>query len=96
MLASFEQKPKLQKVKVLRVVRTQAVLFVKSASELRGVSDIERLGIWMTPSFNFKVLVSRIRLLPTLISKMKRAMVWTTLKFDRSSLVIELETHDII
>ena len=64
---------------LLRAVRTQAILFMKSMSERVG-SDIERLGVKMKPSsidcesnlkFNFRILLCRIRLFPTLISKIK-------------------------
>ena len=61
---------------ILRVVQTQAILFLESVSARVG-SDIERLWIRMTLSrsrnlsFNFRVVISRIRLFPTLISNMK-------------------------
>ena len=64
---------------LLRVVQTQTILFLKSISERDG-SDIERLWNWasrstqnhlkMTP-FKFRVVQCRIRLFPTLISKIK-------------------------
>ena len=63
----------------LRVVQTQAILFLKSMSELDG-SDIERLWNLLskssknrleTKSIIFRVVSSRIRLFPTLISKIK-------------------------
>ena len=67
------------KLNILRVVQTQANLFSKLMSE-RGGSDIERL--WslnlqsilsrsINSSFYFEVVVCRIRLFPTLISKIK-------------------------
>ena len=68
--------PTLVAVGDLRVVQTRAILFLKSMSE-RGGSDIERRhlkSIWSRsriPSFNFSVVVCRIRLFPTLISKIK-------------------------
>ena len=71
--------PKIQfnsKFSELRVVQTQAISFLKSLSERVG-SDIERLWIRMTlsrsrnSSFNFRVVISRIRLFPTLISNIK-------------------------
>ena len=65
----------------LRVVHTQAILFLTSMSG-RGGSGIERLWIWMTSFsinfswfrnsfFNFSVFVYRIRRFPTLTSKIK-------------------------
>ena len=64
----------------LRVVQIEAILFLKSMSERDG-SDIQRL--WnsisrSTPnrlkmmSFKFTVVLCRIRLFPTLVSKIKR------------------------
>ena len=61
----------------LRVVQTQAILFLKSVSE-KGGSDIERLKNWICrspqnrlkiPSLKFRVVLCRIRLFPTLISE---------------------------
>ena len=63
----------------LRVVQTKAISFLKSMSESVG-SDIERLWNWISRltqnrlkimSFKFRVVLCRIRLFPTLISKIK-------------------------
>ena len=64
------------------------MLFLKSISE-RGGSDIERRhlkSIWSRsriPSFNFSVVVCRIRLLPTFISKIKWLGPRLPLKFQK-------------
>ena len=74
-------KPELHALKSrgLRVVQTQAILFLKSMSERVGY-DIERLWNsipWSTQNqlkmmlFKFSVVLCRIRLFPTLISKIK-------------------------
>ena len=63
----------------LRVVETQVILFCKSMSEKVG-SDPERLWNWISrsiqidlkmTSFKFRVVLCRIRLFPTMISKVK-------------------------
>ena len=63
----------------LRVVQTQAILFLISMPE-RGGSDIERLWIWIRSSsigfesiwkFNSRIVLCRIRLFPTLILEIK-------------------------
>ena len=63
----------------LRIVETQAILFLKTMSEIVG-SNIEWLWIWIiqsilgwskNSSFYFRVVVCRNRLFPTMISKIK-------------------------
>ena len=60
----------------LRVVQAQAILFLKSMSEKVG-SGIQRRWNWMmnfsidSRSFLFRVVLCRIRLFPTIISKIK-------------------------
>ena len=75
----------------LRVVQTYVILFLYSMPERCG-SDIERLWnriSWPTQnrlkmlSFNFRVVLCRIRLFPTLISKIKwlgSGLPWRTPK----------------
>ena len=53
----------------LRAVHTEALSFLKSMSE-RGGSDKERLQSILS-LFNFRVVLCRIRLIPTLISKIR-------------------------
>ena len=66
-----------QAVLNLRVVQTQAILFLKSMSERYG-SDIQRLSNLIArstqnqskmASFKFRIVVCRIRFFPTLILK---------------------------
>ena len=82
----------------LRVVQTQAILFFKSMSEGNGSDNITTMNLIIqsifsrsrNSSFNFRVVVCRIRYLPTLLSsdplssdidlKTKRLKVWATLK----------------
>ena len=65
--------------KFLRIVQTKFILFLKTMSERVG-SEIERLWILNYAisidfesilKFNFRVVLCRIRLFPTLISKIK-------------------------
>ena len=73
----------------LRVVHNLDISFLKSMSERVG-SDIERLWIWMKVSFRidtrwrhskFRVVLSRIRLSPTLFSKINWLSSGLPLKF---------------
>ena len=73
----------------LRVVQIQAILFLKSMS-VRGGSDIERLRIWIKWSSKidcrwgrskFRVVLYRIRLSPTFISKITWLGYGLPLKF---------------
>ena len=72
---------------ILRVVQTQAILFLKSMSEWVG-SDIQRLWNWM---MIFKIVQNRFKIqiqrrsmsdppLSDINFKNKMALVWTTLK----------------
>ena len=59
----------------LRVVHTKDILFLKSMSE-RGGSDMQGLDEFLDRlridrRFKFRVVICRIRFLPTLISKIK-------------------------
>ena len=78
---------------LLRVVKTQAILFLKSISE-RGGSDMEWLWNWISrstqnrlklTSFKFIVVLCRIRLFPTLISKIKGLGSGPVLTCDKNS-----------
>ena len=60
---------------LLRVVQTKVILFLKSISE-RGGSDMQGLDEFLDRlridrRFKFRVVICRIRFLPTLISKIK-------------------------
>ena len=89
-----------------RIVQTQAILFLKSKSERDG-SEIERLWLWMTMwklICNVRIVVCRIRSLPTLISKIKwfgsqlslTVTLWIGCPFFKAGLALNLATVKIL
>ena len=74
------------RIKLLRVVRTKAILFLKSMSERVG-SDMERL--WIRMGSSLETPFQRRSMSDPTVSdidfKNKMALVWTTLNFDKKT-----------
>ena len=77
----------------LRVVQTQAILFLNVGKRpirhrtTLNLNDFNRLSRFRNSSFNFRIVVERIRLFPTLVSKINWLGSKLPLNFDGNLLI---------